>query len=117
MPCRRPAPGGPQPRAARRRQQAAAQRQDDRAVGGAGARQRAGAEGLGLAEVSAVLPGHHPGTVVREYSFTQAGAPWRARRLGFTGGGKSYQLNIWYAAAAESAESAYDPVTDSFRPL
>ncbi|MGW3241669.1 hypothetical protein [Streptomyces sp. NPDC001070] len=54
---------------------------------------------------------------MREYSFTQAGAPWRARRLGFTGGGKSYQLNIWYAAAAESAESAYDPVTDSFRPL
>jgi serine/threonine protein kinase len=56
--------------------------------------------------------------VVWEYSFTQAGAPWKARQLGFTEGGKSYQLNIWYAAAAESAAlAAYDRVTDSFRPL
>ncbi|MFI8183730.1 serine/threonine protein kinase [Actinacidiphila glaucinigra] len=56
--------------------------------------------------------------VVWEYSFTQAGAPWKARQLGFTEGGKSYQLNVWYAASAGSAApAAYDRVRESFRPL
>lgn len=56
--------------------------------------------------------------VVWEYSFIQAGAPWKARQLGFTEGGKSYQLNIWYAAAGEPAAlSVYEAVTASFRPL
>ncbi|MFE0625788.1 protein kinase [Streptomyces sp. NPDC058864] len=56
--------------------------------------------------------------VVWEYSFTQAGAPWKARQLGFTEGGKSYQLNVWYAASARSAAPAvYDRVAESFRPL
>ncbi|MDX2708202.1 serine/threonine-protein kinase [Streptomyces sp. PA03-6a] len=56
--------------------------------------------------------------VVWEYAFTQAGAPWRARQLGFTEGGKSYQLNVWYAASAGSAAlAAYDRVGESFRPL
>ncbi|MFB7290170.1 serine/threonine-protein kinase [Actinacidiphila glaucinigra] len=59
----------------------------------------------------------HP-AVVWEYSFTQAGAPWKARQLGFTEGGKSYQLNVWYAASAGSAAlAAYDRVGESFRPL
>ncbi|MFF7677184.1 protein kinase [Actinacidiphila glaucinigra] len=56
--------------------------------------------------------------VVWEYSFTQAGAPWKARQLGFTEGGKSYQLNVWYAASAGSAApAAYERVGESFRPL
>ncbi|MFF7211555.1 serine/threonine-protein kinase [Streptomyces sp. NPDC008238] len=56
--------------------------------------------------------------VVWEYSFTQAGAAWKARQLGFTAGGKSYQLNVWYAAATgSSAPAAYDRVGASFRPL
>lgn len=56
--------------------------------------------------------------VVWDYSFTQAGAPWKARQLGFTEGGKSYQVNIWYAAAVEPAAlSGYEEVTASFRPL
>lgn len=56
--------------------------------------------------------------VVWEYSFTQAGCPWKARQLGFTEGGKSYQLNVWYAASAGSAAlAAYERVGESFRPL
>ena len=56
--------------------------------------------------------------IIWEYVFTQAGAPWRARQLGFTAGGKSYQLNIWYdAAARRAALTTYDRVTASFTPL
>ncbi|MFF3558828.1 serine/threonine-protein kinase [Streptomyces sp. NPDC002574] len=56
--------------------------------------------------------------VVWDYSFSQAGVPWKARQLGFTEGGKSYQVNIWYAAAGEPAAlSVYEEVTASFRPL
>ncbi|WP_405808286.1 MULTISPECIES: serine/threonine-protein kinase [unclassified Streptomyces] len=56
--------------------------------------------------------------IIWEYVFTQDGAPWRARQLGFTAGGKSYQLNIWYDAAARpAAQTTYDRVTESFTPL
>ncbi|MFK4222728.1 serine/threonine-protein kinase [Streptomyces sp. NPDC019890] len=56
--------------------------------------------------------------IIWEYVFTQDGAPWRARQLGFTAGGKSYQLNIWYDAAARpDALTTYDRVTESFTPL
>ncbi|MEU6342868.1 serine/threonine-protein kinase [Streptomyces sp. NPDC046977] len=56
--------------------------------------------------------------VVWDYSFSQAGTPWKARQLGFTEAGKSYQVNIWYDAAVEPAAlSVYEEVTASFRPL
>ncbi|MDQ0943536.1 tRNA A-37 threonylcarbamoyl transferase component Bud32 [Streptomyces sp. V1I1] len=56
--------------------------------------------------------------IIWEYVFTQDGAPWRASQLGFTAGGKSYQLNIWYdAAARRAALTTYDRVTESFTPL
>jgi eukaryotic-like serine/threonine-protein kinase len=56
--------------------------------------------------------------IIWEYVFTQDGAPWRARQLGFTAGGKSYQLNIWYdAAVRRAALTTYDRVTESFTPL
>ncbi|MFI2349401.1 protein kinase [Streptomyces sp. NPDC019443] len=56
--------------------------------------------------------------IIWEYVFTQDGAPWRASQLGFTAGGKSYQLNIWYdAAARRAALTNYDRVTESFTPL
>ncbi|WSD32933.1 protein kinase [Streptomyces sp. NBC_01750] len=56
--------------------------------------------------------------IIWEYVFTQAGAPWRARQVGFTAGGKSYQLNVWYAAASQRAAlTVYDRVTASFTPL
>ncbi|MER5882216.1 serine/threonine-protein kinase [Streptomyces sp. NPDC001941] len=56
--------------------------------------------------------------VIWEYRFTQGGDAWLARQLGFTSGGKSYQLNVWYAAAVRTAAlAAYERVTDSFVPL
>ncbi|MET7714519.1 protein kinase [Streptomyces sp. NPDC005407] len=56
--------------------------------------------------------------IIWEYVFTQDGAPWRASQLGFTAGGKSYQLNIWYdAAVRRAAMTTYDRVTESFTPL
>lgn len=59
----------------------------------------------------------HPG-IVWEYVFAQDGTPWRARQVGFTAGGKSYQLNLWYAAAGqEAALATYEEVTESFTPL
>ncbi|MEV6395992.1 serine/threonine-protein kinase [Streptomyces sp. NPDC051907] len=56
--------------------------------------------------------------IVWEYVFTEDGAPWRARQLGFTVGGKSYQLNVWFdQASQDDALAAYDEVSDSFTPL
>ncbi|WP_405569688.1 serine/threonine-protein kinase [Streptomyces sp. NBC_01167] len=56
--------------------------------------------------------------IVWEYFFTQDGSDWRARQLGFTAGGKSYQLNVWYDVASQRAAlAAYDRVTESFSPL
>jgi serine/threonine protein kinase len=56
--------------------------------------------------------------VIWEYTFTDNGVPWQARQLGFTTGGKAYQLNIWYAATVRAAAlRAYDSVTTSFTPL
>ncbi|MDX6348154.1 MAG: eukaryotic-like serine/threonine-protein kinase [Streptomyces sp.] len=56
--------------------------------------------------------------VVWEYAFTQDGAQWRARQLGFTSGGKAYQLNIWYAAQVRAAALRnYRDLTESFEPL
>ncbi|WP_425586317.1 protein kinase domain-containing protein [Streptomyces sannanensis] len=56
--------------------------------------------------------------VIWEYAFTEKGEPWLARQLGFTAGGKSYQVNIWYAEpTARDALSAYDRVISSFAPL
>ncbi|NUK12827.1 serine/threonine protein kinase, partial [Streptomyces lunaelactis] len=56
--------------------------------------------------------------IIWEYVFTQGGTPWRARQVGFNTGGKSYQLNVWYAAASQSAAlTTYDRVTESFTPL
>nr|WP_274562725.1 serine/threonine protein kinase [Streptomyces spiramyceticus] len=56
--------------------------------------------------------------IVWEYLFTQGGEPWRARQLGFNAGGKSYQLNIWYAAGTRTeALRIYDTVAESFTPL
>jgi hypothetical protein len=46
------------------------------------------------------------------------GTPMRARQLGFTFGGKTYQLNIWYAASVRTAAlRTYESVTASFTPL
>jgi hypothetical protein len=56
--------------------------------------------------------------VVWEYAFTQDGTQWRARQLGFTSGGKAYQLNIWYAAQVRAAALRnYADLTESFEPL
>ncbi|MFF1482979.1 hypothetical protein ACFVYD_36500 [Streptomyces sp. NPDC058301] len=56
--------------------------------------------------------------VVWDYYFTQDGAPWKARQMGFDEGGKSYQVNIWYLAATEDdALRTYSAVTSSFTPL
>ncbi|MFI1400032.1 serine/threonine-protein kinase [Streptomyces sp. NPDC020681] len=56
--------------------------------------------------------------IVWEYLFTQNGGHWRARQLGFTAEGKSYQLNVWYDVASQRAAlAAYDRVTESFTPL
>ncbi|WP_405730064.1 serine/threonine protein kinase [Streptomyces sp. NBC_01537] len=56
--------------------------------------------------------------VVWEYTFTENGTPMRARQLGFTSGGKTYQLNIWFAASVRTAAlRTYDSVTASFTPL
>lgn len=55
--------------------------------------------------------------VIWEYAFTKDGVRWRARQLGFTSGGKTYQLNIWYAAANRAAAlRSYEAVTESFLP-
>lgn len=59
----------------------------------------------------------HP-AVIWDYHFTQNGEQWQAWQLGFTFGGKSYQLNIWYAASVRAAAlRTYDLVTASFVPL
>ncbi|MEU6542004.1 protein kinase [Streptomyces sp. NPDC046859] len=59
----------------------------------------------------------HP-AVVWEYSFTLQGEPWRARLLGFTVDGKSYQINTWYRPEAEEgALRTYGRVRDSFTVL
>ncbi|WUW13243.1 protein kinase [Streptomyces sp. NBC_01465] len=56
--------------------------------------------------------------IVWDYFFTQNGAAWKARQMGFNAGGKSYQVNIWYDASTEtSALRTYDAVTSSFTPL
>jgi serine/threonine protein kinase len=56
--------------------------------------------------------------VIWEYTFTENGTPMRARQLGFTFGGKTYQLNIWYAASVRTAAlRTYESVTASFTPL
>jgi hypothetical protein len=59
----------------------------------------------------------NPG-VIWEYTFTENGTPMRARQFGFTSGGKTYQLSIWYAASVRTAAMrTYDSVTASFTPL
>ncbi|MFF0157686.1 protein kinase [Streptomyces sp. NPDC005263] len=59
----------------------------------------------------------HP-AVVWEYTFTLQGVPWHARLLGFTAGGKSYQINTWYQPDIETrALKTYGRVRDSFTVL
>ncbi len=56
--------------------------------------------------------------VVWEYTFTLQGEPWHARLLGFTVGGKSYQVNTWYRPDIEAqALATYEKVRDSFTVL
>ncbi|MGC9538062.1 protein kinase domain-containing protein [Streptomyces sp. UG1] len=59
----------------------------------------------------------HP-AVVWEYTFTLRGDPWHARLLGFTVGGKSYQVNTWYRPEVEAqAVKTYERVRDGFTVL
>ncbi|MGW6889239.1 protein kinase domain-containing protein [Streptomyces chartreusis] len=59
----------------------------------------------------------HP-AVVWEYTFTLQGEPWHARLLGFTVGGKSYQINTWYRPDMEAgALKTYEKVRDTFTVL
>ncbi|QWA22281.1 hypothetical protein KJK32_16105 [Streptomyces sp. JCM17656] len=59
----------------------------------------------------------HP-AVVWEYTFTLQGEPWHARLLGFTVGGKSYQINTWYRPDMEAgALRTYEKVRDTFTVL
>ncbi|MGW1954781.1 protein kinase domain-containing protein [Streptomyces sp. NPDC001920] len=56
--------------------------------------------------------------VVWEYTFTLQGEPWHAQLLGFTVGGKSYQVNTWYRPDIEAqALTTYEKVRDSFTVL
>ncbi|MFE9018834.1 protein kinase [Streptomyces sp. NPDC007808] len=56
--------------------------------------------------------------VVWEYTFTLQGEPWHAQLLGFTVGGKSYQVNTWYRPDIEAqALATYEKVRDSFTVL
>ncbi|WP_405582692.1 protein kinase domain-containing protein [Streptomyces sp. NBC_01092] len=56
--------------------------------------------------------------VVWEYTFTLRGDPWHARLLGFTVGGKSYQINTWYRPDIEAqALKTYEKVRDGFTVL
>ncbi|WP_265582741.1 serine/threonine-protein kinase [Streptomyces ferrugineus] len=59
----------------------------------------------------------HP-AVVWEYTFTLRGEPWHARLLGFTVGGKSYQINTWYRPDIEAqAVKTYEKVRATFTVL
>ncbi|MEU0438976.1 protein kinase [Streptomyces sp. NPDC006186] len=59
----------------------------------------------------------HP-AVVWEYTFVLDGAPWHAHLLGFTTGGRTYQVNTWYRPGAEQrALRIYEDVKDSFTVL
>ncbi|MFE4582664.1 serine/threonine-protein kinase [Streptomyces chartreusis] len=59
----------------------------------------------------------HP-AVVWEYTFSLQGEPWHARLLGFTVGGKSYQINTWYRPDMEAqALKTYEKVRDTFTVL
>ncbi|MFD5012925.1 serine/threonine-protein kinase [Streptomyces chartreusis] len=59
----------------------------------------------------------HP-AVVWEYTFSLQGEPWHARLLGFTVGGKSYQINTWYRPEMEAqALKTYEKVRDTFTVL
>ncbi|RSM87159.1 hypothetical protein DMH25_42460 [Streptomyces sp. WAC 01325] len=59
----------------------------------------------------------HP-AVVWEYTFSLQGEPWHARLLGFTVGGKSYQINTWYRPdMAAQALRTYEKVRDTFTVL
>lgn len=59
----------------------------------------------------------HP-AVVWEYTFTLQGEPWHAQLLGFTVGGKSYQINTWYRPDMEAqALRTYEKVRDTFTVL
>ncbi|MFE2432301.1 hypothetical protein ACFXJ5_36970 [Streptomyces sp. NPDC059373] len=61
---------------------------------------------------------HRTGSEQQPARQAQDGAQWRARQLGFTSGGKAYQLNIWYAAQVRAAAlQNYADVTESFEPL
>ncbi|MBO0657038.1 protein kinase [Streptomyces triculaminicus] len=54
--------------------------------------------------------------VVWEYAFLQGGEPRQGRQLGFAEGGRTYQVSVWYADAAEStALGVYESVKGSFR--
>ncbi|MEV4743350.1 serine/threonine-protein kinase [Streptomyces sp. NPDC049555] len=54
--------------------------------------------------------------VVWEYAFLQGDQPHHGRQLGFTNGGRTYQVNVWYADPAEStALDVYENVKESFR--
>ncbi|MEU1373262.1 serine/threonine-protein kinase [Streptomyces triculaminicus] len=54
--------------------------------------------------------------VVWEYAFLQGGEPRQGRQLGFEEGGRTYQVSVWYADAAEStALGVYESVKGSFR--
>ncbi|MFD7699382.1 hypothetical protein [Streptomyces caelestis] len=59
----------------------------------------------------------HP-AVVREYAFPLKGLPWRARLLGFTVGGTSYQINTWHRPETGTAAlRTYEKVKRSFTAL
>ncbi|MFI9200331.1 serine/threonine-protein kinase [Streptomyces sp. NPDC053048] len=54
--------------------------------------------------------------VVWEYAFLQSGQQRQGRQLGFEEGGRTYQVSVWYADAAEStALAVYERTKGSFR--
>ncbi|MEU7042915.1 serine/threonine-protein kinase [Streptomyces varsoviensis] len=54
--------------------------------------------------------------VIWEYAFLQGGRPGHGRQLGFTRGGRTYQLSVWYLDPVRAtALDVYSRAKDSFR--
>ncbi|MEV0278331.1 serine/threonine-protein kinase [Streptomyces sp. NPDC050610] len=54
--------------------------------------------------------------VIWEYAFLQGGQPGHGQQLGFTHGGRTYQLSVWYLDPVRStALDVYSRVKESFR--
>ncbi|MEV0265086.1 serine/threonine-protein kinase [Streptomyces sp. NPDC050617] len=59
---------------------------------------------------------HGNPAVIWEYAFLQGGQPGHGRQLGFTHGGRTYQVSVWYLDPARAtALDVYSRAKDSFR--